>query len=80
LVRELIVLGGPNRAGKTTAAETLVPELAIAEFVNADEIAGRLRGWPIDAGADANAGIGHRRLRDRDHMFWPGPCQVLARL
>jgi len=39
-VRDVIMLGGPNGADKTTAAATLLPQaLDIREFVNADEIA-----------------------------------------
>lgn len=37
---DFVLIGGPNGAGKTTAARRLLPvDLAILEFVNADEIA-----------------------------------------
>jgi predicted ABC-type ATPase len=37
---DVYMLGGPNGAGKTTAARELIPnELALREFINADEIA-----------------------------------------
>ncbi len=45
-MREVIMLGGPNGAAKTTAAATLLPQaLGIREFVNADDIA---RGLAIE--------------------------------
>ncbi len=50
---QIIVLAGPNGAGKSTAATTLLPE-ALA-FVNADEVAKRLPGYP-SAAADWEAG------------------------
>jgi predicted ABC-type ATPase len=55
-VEEVIVLGGPNGAGETTAAQRLLPQsLQILEFVNADEIARGLspfnpEGSAIEAG------------------------------
>ena len=37
---DIYLLGGPNGAGKTTAARELIPnDLALREFINADEIA-----------------------------------------
>ena len=37
---EIVIIGDPNGAGNTTAAQLLVPQgLEIREFVNADEIA-----------------------------------------
>jgi predicted ABC-type ATPase len=42
-VKEIILLGGPNRAGKTTAARVLLPEFFERyTFLNADEIARNL--------------------------------------
>jgi predicted ABC-type ATPase len=39
-VKEIILLGGHNGAGKTTAARVLLPEfLELHPFLNADEIA-----------------------------------------
>ena len=63
-MRELIVLGGPNGAGKTTAAETLMPRaLAIAEFVNADEIARGLSRFNPDGAAFAAGRLMLERMR-----------------
>jgi predicted ABC-type ATPase len=40
------IIGGPNGAGKTTLAQTLLPEyLRVADFVNADQIAGGLSAY-----------------------------------
>jgi predicted ABC-type ATPase len=50
---QVIVIGGPNGAGKSTAASMLVPE-GMA-FVNADEIAKALPGYPSRA-TDIEAG------------------------
>jgi predicted ABC-type ATPase len=44
---QLIVLAGPNGAGKSTAASLLLPE-GLA-FVNADEVAKTLPGYPSRA-------------------------------
>jgi len=39
-VEDIVILGGPNGARKTTAAQDVLPkQLDIREFVNADEIA-----------------------------------------
>jgi predicted ABC-type ATPase len=39
-LKDIVIIGGPKGAGKTTAAPVIVPkELGIREFVNADEIA-----------------------------------------
>lgn len=44
------VIGGPNGAGKTTLAETLLPDyLKVAEYVNADHIAGGLSAFNPEA-------------------------------
>ena len=37
--KALIIFAGANGAGKTTAAEYLLPREKIREFINADEIA-----------------------------------------
>jgi predicted ABC-type ATPase len=74
-VPELIVLGGPNGAGKTTAAEVLLPrKLAIAEFVNADEIARGLSRFNPDGAGFAAGRLMLMRMRDlasgtRDFAF-----------
>ncbi|QDV35189.1 Zeta toxin [Tautonia plasticadhaerens] len=49
----LLILGGPNGAGKSTAASALLPD--DLPFVNADEIAKTLPGYP-SRGADLEAG------------------------
>ena len=42
-VKEIILLAGPNAAGKTTAARVLLPEfLELHPYLNADEIARKL--------------------------------------
>src|SRR4051794_34042485 len=56
---EVVVIAGPNGAGKSTCATTLVPEGAV--FLNADEIARDLPGYPSRS-ADFQAG---RRLLAR---------------
>jgi predicted ABC-type ATPase len=35
----VVVIAGPNGAGKTTAAASLLPNLGVADFVNADVLA-----------------------------------------
>jgi predicted ABC-type ATPase len=55
----ILVLAGPNGAGKSTAASVLIP--AGIPFLNADEIAKALPGYPSRS-ADILAG---RRLIDR---------------
>jgi predicted ABC-type ATPase len=50
---QFIVIAGPNGAGKTTWASTLLPDTVT--FVNADEIARTLPGFP-SAAADVQAG------------------------
>lgn len=50
----LIIFAGANGAGKTTAAEYLLPRLKIKEFVNADEIARGLSPFdPAEQGMEA---------------------------
>lgn len=52
--RHVIILAGPNGAGKTTAASSLLPDLDLMEFVNADTIARGLSAFsPEDAGIAA---------------------------
>src|SRR5438128_1653968 len=50
---EVIVLAGPNGAGKSTAAAHLLPQGIV--FVNADEVAKTLPGYPSTA-VDIQAG------------------------
>lgn len=51
---KLIIFAGANGAGKTTAAEYLIPRLKIKEFVNADEIARGLSPFdPAKQGSEA---------------------------
>jgi predicted ABC-type ATPase len=50
---QVIVIAGPNGAGKSTAAAYLLPERMT--FINADEIAKTLPGYP-SPGADLHAG------------------------
>lgn len=61
----VIILAGPNGSGKSTAASRLLP--AGMTFLNADEIAKGLVGYP-SAGADLEAGrllIGRMDERER---------------
>jgi len=61
----LVVLAGPNGAGKSTTAPFLLrDELAVGEFVNADQIAAGLSGFSPDAVALAAGRIMLARLRD----------------
>jgi predicted ABC-type ATPase len=58
------VIGGPNRVGKTTAAQVLLPEeLGLLEFVNADEIARGLSPFNVDGVAMAAGRIMIDRMR-----------------
>lgn len=50
---QFVIIAGPNGAGKSTSAEFLLPEGV--EFVNADEIAKSLPGYPSPM-ADLQAG------------------------
>jgi predicted ABC-type ATPase len=60
----LVVLAGPNGAGKSTTAPFLLrDELAVNEFVNADQIAAGLSGFSPDAVALAAGRIMLARLR-----------------
>src|SRR5262249_53919577 len=48
----VLVLGGPNEAGKTTAARTLLPHrIEIRQFVNADVIASGLSAYAPETAA-----------------------------
>ncbi len=48
-MKDLIVLGGPTGAGKTTAAQRLLPiDLKDLPFVNADEIARGLSPFDVE--------------------------------
>jgi predicted ABC-type ATPase len=60
----VIVLAGPNRAGKTTSARTLLAEkLRLMTFVNADVIAQGLAGFDPDSAALEASRIMLERLR-----------------
>jgi predicted ABC-type ATPase len=61
----LVVIAGPNGAGKSTTAPFLLrDELAVTEFVNADQIAAGLSGFSPDAVALAAGRVMLARLRD----------------
>src|SRR4051812_22273221 len=61
----VIVLGGVNGAGKSTAARALLAEqLAVTTFVNADEIARGLNAFAPDAAAFAAGRVMLARLRE----------------
>jgi predicted ABC-type ATPase len=63
-VKDLVILGGPNGAGKTTAAKDLLrPNLRIAEFLNADDIASMLVPSDPDAAAFAAGRTTLRRVQ-----------------
>jgi predicted ABC-type ATPase len=61
----VVILAGPNRAGKTTSARTLLAEtLRLMTFVNADLIAQGLAGFDPEGSAIEAGRIMLRRLRD----------------
>jgi predicted ABC-type ATPase len=52
-VPQVVIIAGPNGAGKTTfASDYLAAEEVDFEFVNADEIARRIKGSPTPAASD----------------------------
>jgi predicted ABC-type ATPase len=52
--KDVFILGGANGAGKTTAAEVLLPQkLRIDAFLNADEIARRIAREGVETSAFA---------------------------
>jgi predicted ABC-type ATPase len=64
-MKEAIILGGPNRAGKTTTASRLLPkDLGIFEFVNADEIARGLSPFNPEGNAFAAGRLMLDRMRE----------------
>jgi predicted ABC-type ATPase len=63
VTRDIVILGGPNEAGKTTTAQLLLPRtLAMREFVNADEIARGLSPFNTDGAAMAAGRVMLQRL------------------
>lgn len=63
-MKDIIILGGSNGAGKTTAAQVVVPkELQIREFVNADEIARGLSPFNVEGVAVAAGRLMIERMR-----------------
>jgi len=58
---EIVVIGGPNSAGNTTAAQLFVPAgFEIRQFVNADE---NVEGAPF--GSEHAALVARRIMRER---------------
>lgn len=65
---DLVVIAGPNGAGKSTAAPLLIGKrLGIAEFVNADVIAGGLAAFAPERVAVEAGRIMLKRLRQLAH-------------
>ena len=64
-MKELVILGGANGAGKTTAAAALLPDrIAVREFVNADEIARGLSPFNPGTAAFAAGRLMIERMRE----------------
>jgi predicted ABC-type ATPase len=63
--KDVVMIGGSNGAGKTTAATTLLPKiLDIREFVNADEIAGGLSPFNPEGSAIAAGRLMIERIHE----------------
>src|SRR4051794_21581730 len=61
---DIFVIGGPNGAGKNTAARGVLPSfVGGSQFVNADEIARGLSGFALETVATEAGRIMLRRLR-----------------
>jgi predicted ABC-type ATPase len=63
-LKDIVIIGGPKGAGKTTAAPFVVPqELGIREFVNADEIARGLSPFNSEGAAVAAGRLMIERMK-----------------
>lgn len=62
--RHVVILAGPNGAGKTTAASSLLPDLDLMEFVNADTIARGLSAFSPEGAGVAAGRLMVERLRE----------------
>lgn len=60
---DVLVLGGPNGAGKATASRVILPESGLTEFVNADIIARDLSTCDLEAAASTAGRIMIERMR-----------------
>jgi predicted ABC-type ATPase len=73
-VKEIVILGGPNGVGKTTAAKVLLPEFFEQNaFLNADEFAREISSNDAEAAAFAAGRRMIGRMREficQDRSFW----------